>query len=123
MTNETCAICAEKSRDEQFASPSRRLLSEKNTSMLQRMAYPVTFALISPIPLFRGKPLFLAINLALLTMKREVKRCTCENILPMDSMCIPDFGRSVSSAISTLGRWLFLWSWRTITSCTTFYLR
>ena len=35
--NEKCAIWAEKSRDEQSASPSRRLLSEKNTSMLQRM--------------------------------------------------------------------------------------
>ena len=39
MTNETCAICAEKFRDEQSVSTSRRLLSEKNTSMLQRMEW------------------------------------------------------------------------------------
>lgn len=37
------------------------------------MALLVTFALITPIPLFRGKPLFLAFNLALLAMKREVE--------------------------------------------------
>ena len=34
------------------------------------MTLLVTFALITPIPLFRGKPLFLAINLTLLAMKR-----------------------------------------------------
>ena len=40
---------------------------------LGNMTLLVTFALITPIPLFRGKPLFLAINLALLAMKREVE--------------------------------------------------
>ena len=37
------------------------------------MTLLITFALITPIPLFRGKPLFLASNLAFLTMKREVE--------------------------------------------------
>ena len=37
------------------------------------MALLVTLALITPIPLFRGKPLFLAVNFALLAVKREVE--------------------------------------------------
>lgn len=37
------------------------------------MTLLVTFALITPVPLFRGKPLFLAVNLALLAVKREVE--------------------------------------------------
>ena len=35
------------------------------------MTLLITFALITPIPLFRGKPLLLTINLALLAVKRE----------------------------------------------------
>ena len=37
------------------------------------MTLLITFALITPIPLFRGKPLLLTINLALLAVKREVE--------------------------------------------------
>ena len=39
ITNDSCAICEEKSLAEQSTSPSKRLLSEKKTSMAHRMAY------------------------------------------------------------------------------------